>query len=115
VFDFKPRGNWLLSPPCQPERWVGHFDFEVATTGWPRDTGNARLCLHNLLLSDKLPLGSPLVVGQCLEVLRGADTAGICRITAVESRARRKIDLCRPVASSFIDAHQLKLSRRDVF
>jgi hypothetical protein len=45
--------------------------------------------------------------------LRGAETVGICRITAVIDQARRKIDLCRPVASSFIDAHQLKLSRRE--
>jgi hypothetical protein len=56
VFYFKPQGDWVTLPPRQPERWVGHFDFEgTLTAGWPRDTGNARVCLHDLNLSHKRP------------------------------------------------------------
>lgn len=111
VFYFKAQRNRMTSTPRQPENLVGHFDFESApAVGWPRETGNARACFHNLILSHKLPLGTPLVVGQRLEMLRGAETIGICCITAVIDLAQRKVQLCRPVANSFIE---LKLSRRE--
>src|ERR1700676_1617794 len=98
-----------------PGFWVGHLDHESPRLGqgWPRETGNARVCLHNLNLDHKLPLGTPLAVGQRLEILRGNEPVGSCVGTRVVDGARQKIDLCRPVASSFFDERQRKLSRRE--
>jgi hypothetical protein len=80
--------------------WRGHLDCHNPEKGhgWPLETGDARICLHDLCLSPQShpPLGHPFSVGDSLDILSDATLVGTCKVTRIIDYRHQAIDLCRP-------------------
>jgi hypothetical protein len=80
--------------------WCGHLDDSnpVPGRGWPRETGNARICIHDLILLPKKfpPLGYPFGVGSSLEIFSEQANLGSCMITRLHDYTTQSVQLAPP-------------------
>jgi hypothetical protein len=80
--------------------WAGHLDATKRQEGhgWPLTVGNAFLCLHNLLLSDKNPNpgGQPFRIGERFTVLSEGSTVGHVDVLRVINYGKQMVSVCKP-------------------
>jgi hypothetical protein len=87
--------------PSSDVIWCGHLDDgdPAPGKGWPRETGDARLCLHDLHLrpNELPPLGYPFKIGDPLVILSEDGEIGTCTITQIFDYRSQKVSVARPL------------------
>ena len=82
--------------------WSGHLDGSSPAPGWgwSRETGDARMCLHDLLLQPAKfpPLGYPFEVGDTIEILSGNVQLGACTVMRMFDYRRQSVTVARPLS-----------------